>query len=128
MKIELREAFEALHSAGVELSVISFELEIPMFVAQLFAKNIEFDPENFIDDPRPRPDAPTNAPAGSPEKIEVLRQRASKGVELWHPLDSLEIVSDLSITESVEDDEDDVDGFDANMHYPAGRPPRPKGN
>ena len=27
---------------------------------------------------------PTQAPPGSPEKIEVLRQRAERGLPLWH--------------------------------------------
>ncbi|MBM4001536.1 MAG: hypothetical protein FJ297_18720 [Planctomycetes bacterium] len=27
---------------------------------------------------------PTDAPAGSPEKIEVLRQRVESGLPLWH--------------------------------------------
>jgi hypothetical protein len=30
---------------------------------------------------------PTTAPAGSPEKIETLAYRLSRGVPLWHPLD-----------------------------------------
>jgi len=30
---------------------------------------------------------PTDAPAGSPEKIEVLAQRVMRGEPLWHPED-----------------------------------------
>jgi hypothetical protein len=30
---------------------------------------------------------PTDAPAGSPEKIEVLAQRILRGEPLWHPAD-----------------------------------------
>jgi hypothetical protein len=38
--------------------------------------------------PRPRPETPTRARPGSPEKIEVLRQRAQRRQELWHPEDA----------------------------------------
>jgi hypothetical protein len=31
---------------------------------------------------------PTCAPPGSPEKVEVLAQRASLGLSLWHPHDA----------------------------------------
>lgn len=94
MQVDLRGAFESMYASGIELSVIAFELEIPLFVAELFAKNIEFDPENFIDDPRPQPTTPTDALAGSQEKIEILRERASRGVELWHPEDNLQRISE----------------------------------
>lgn len=30
---------------------------------------------------------PTDAPAGSPTKLEVLAERVRKGLPLWHPLD-----------------------------------------
>jgi len=30
---------------------------------------------------------PTDAPAGSPRKLEVLAERVRKGLPLWHPLD-----------------------------------------
>jgi hypothetical protein len=30
---------------------------------------------------------PTDAPAGSPEKIEVLRRRVEQGLPLWHASD-----------------------------------------
>jgi hypothetical protein len=30
---------------------------------------------------------PTTAPAGSPEKIQVLAYRVERGLPLWHPLD-----------------------------------------
>ncbi len=30
---------------------------------------------------------PTDAPAGSPEKIEILRQRVADGMHLWHAED-----------------------------------------
>lgn len=32
-------------------------------------------------------DQPTSAPPGSAEKIAVLTERASRGMNLWHPLD-----------------------------------------
>jgi hypothetical protein len=38
---------------------------------------------------RRRPPAPTQALPGTPEKIAVLRERASMGLELWHPADAL---------------------------------------
>lgn len=31
--------------------------------------------------------SPTEAPAGSREKLEVLAQRVQKGLPLWHPSD-----------------------------------------
>lgn len=34
--------------------------------------------------------APTDAPAGSPEKIEVLRQRVELGLPLWHSKDRVD--------------------------------------
>jgi hypothetical protein len=33
---------------------------------------------------------PTDAPAGSPEKIEVLRQRVELGLPLWHAKDRVD--------------------------------------
>jgi hypothetical protein len=33
---------------------------------------------------------PTDAPAGSPEKIEALRQRVLLGLPLWHPKDRVD--------------------------------------
>src|SRR5688572_3585844 len=36
----------------------------------------------------PLPPIPTTAPPGSPEKLEVLAQRARNKQALWHPLDS----------------------------------------
>ena len=34
--------------------------------------------------------APTDAPAGSPEKIEILRQRIELGLPLWHDSDRVD--------------------------------------
>ena len=34
--------------------------------------------------------APTDAPAGSPEKIEALRQRVENGLPLWHTKDRVD--------------------------------------
>lgn len=33
---------------------------------------------------------PTDAPAGSPEKIDVLRSRIEMGLPLWHPKDRVD--------------------------------------
>jgi hypothetical protein len=33
---------------------------------------------------------PTDAPAGSPEKIEALRKRVENGLPLWHPTDRVD--------------------------------------
>ena len=33
---------------------------------------------------------PTDAPAGSPEKIEVLRERVKQGLPLWHDKDRVD--------------------------------------
>jgi hypothetical protein len=38
---------------------------------------------------------PTNAPAGSPEKIEELRRRVERGWPLWHALDRTDFSDDL---------------------------------
>jgi hypothetical protein len=40
----------------------------------------------------PPPAVPTTAVAGSPQKIEILRQRAERGESLWHPLDNVKPV------------------------------------
>jgi hypothetical protein len=43
-------------------------------------------------DPIESPDQfePTDAPAGSPEKIEILRQRVERGLHLWHAEDRVD--------------------------------------
>jgi hypothetical protein len=42
-------------------------------------------------DPEPTPDfSPTDAPAGSPEKIDVLRKRVELGLPLWHDYDRMD--------------------------------------
>jgi hypothetical protein len=48
---------------------------------QEFGNDEEFTPvetEEFV---------PTDAPAGSKKKLEVLAERVRKGLPLWHPLD-----------------------------------------
>ena len=40
---------------------------------------------------RPLPAQPTNAPAGSAEKINVLMERAAAQTALWHPADAMTI-------------------------------------
>jgi hypothetical protein len=39
-------------------------------------------------DPKNLPLVPTDAMPGTPEKVEVLRERARQGVSLWHPGDA----------------------------------------
>jgi hypothetical protein len=39
-----------------------------------------------------RTPTPTNAPAGSKEKVEVLRKRVEKNEQLWHPNDDKTMV------------------------------------
>jgi hypothetical protein len=39
----------------------------------------------------PLPMLPTNAPAGSSEKVEVLAERVASNRHLWHPEDSKEM-------------------------------------
>ena len=47
-------------------------------------------------DPRPTSDfGPTDAPAGSPEKIEELRRRLERGWPLWHEQDRTDFSSEL---------------------------------
>ena len=42
-------------------------------------------------DPEPSADfLPTDAPAGSPEKIDVLRKRVELGLPLWHDNDRMD--------------------------------------
>jgi hypothetical protein len=43
--------------------------------------------------PSQPPEGPTVAPAGSPEKIAVLADRAAARRELWHPADSCTVVT-----------------------------------
>jgi hypothetical protein len=45
----------------------------------------DFDPSDCRDEFEP-----TDAPAGSPEKIEVLRQRVELGLPLWHAKDRVD--------------------------------------
>ena len=44
----------------------------------------DFDPEPSIDF------RPTDAPAGSPEKIDILRKRVELGLPLWHDNDRMD--------------------------------------
>lgn len=41
----------------------------------------DFEPQDTLDF------EPTEAPAGSAEKIELLAQRVEKGLPIWHPED-----------------------------------------
>ncbi|TVS11494.1 MAG: hypothetical protein EA424_23760 [Planctomycetaceae bacterium] len=42
-------------------------------------------------DPSPSDEfAPTDAPAGSPEKIDILRKRVELGLPLWHESDRMD--------------------------------------
>ena len=41
----------------------------------------------------PLPSVPCGFPCGSREKIEMMRQRAESGQDLWHPLDAADRVS-----------------------------------
>jgi hypothetical protein len=43
--------------------------------------------EDFVPEDEGDEFAPTGAPAGSKEKLEVLAQRVMMGVSLWHPED-----------------------------------------
>ncbi|HEX4147294.1 MAG TPA: hypothetical protein VHY91_27600 [Pirellulales bacterium] len=43
--------------------------------------------EDFVPEDEDDEFAPTGAPAGSKEKLEVLAQRVMMGVPLWHPED-----------------------------------------
>jgi hypothetical protein len=43
--------------------------------------------EDFIPDTENNEFRPTNAPAGSNQKIEILRRRVELGLPLWHDFD-----------------------------------------
>lgn len=43
--------------------------------------------EDFLPDVEQEGFDPTDAPAGSPEKIEILRRRVEQGQPLWHQED-----------------------------------------
>lgn len=43
--------------------------------------------EDFVPDQEHNEFRPTNAPAGSNAKIEILRRRVELGLPLWHELD-----------------------------------------
>ncbi len=45
----------------------------------------DFDPNDAANEFEP-----TDAPAGSPEKIEVLRKRVEAGLHLWHAKDRVD--------------------------------------
>jgi|SRR6516162_557994 hypothetical protein len=45
------------------------------------------------------PPEPTDAPPGSPEKVEILIQRARNGQSLWHPNDAaMDVESPLCLS------------------------------
>lgn len=43
---------------------------------------------------RPLAEFPTNTLAGSPERIEVYRERWSAGYSLWHPADNSHVLNE----------------------------------
>lgn len=57
--------------------------QYPILVAK-YIKKPDLIPDR---DPRRLPEAPTEAPPGSPEKVAVLEARALSGYRLWHPQD-----------------------------------------
>lgn len=46
--------------------------------------------EDFFPDENDEEFSPTDAPAGSPAKLEVLAERIRKGLPLWHPEDRVD--------------------------------------
>lgn len=46
--------------------------------------------EDFLPDGENQDFRPTNAPAGSPLKIEILRRRVELGLPLWHEMDRVD--------------------------------------
>ncbi len=49
---------------------------------------------------RPLPAFPTNAAPGSPEKIEVLAERAQLKLNLWHPDDATHATPALAVAKA----------------------------
>ncbi|RLS30987.1 MAG: hypothetical protein DWH79_09820 [Planctomycetota bacterium] len=52
--------------------------------------------ENF--EPQTTPEfAPTSAPAGSRQKLDILAERIQRGMPLWHPEDSTETSASMLV-------------------------------
>ena len=90
----------------------------------------KFGPSEVVDfnGPTKKPDAPTEALPGTPEKVAVLEERAKLGLSLWHPRDADPDMRDVPpakkpVTESVngdDDEEEDTSASDADL-----RPEKP---
>ena len=60
-------------------------------IIELYGHDENFEPhttDEFV---------PTNAPAGSKEKLEILAERIQRGMPLWHPEDQTDSPSDESV-------------------------------
>jgi hypothetical protein len=53
-------------------------------IIELYGHDENFEPQCTVDF------APTCAPAGSKQKIDILAERIQRGMPLWHPEDSTE--------------------------------------
>jgi hypothetical protein len=80
------------------INVVSWSPFVPMArirnvfeIIELYGHDENFEPQCTDDF------APTHAPAGSKQKIDVLAERIQRGMPLWHPEDSTESSADMLV-------------------------------
>jgi hypothetical protein len=80
------------------INVVSWSPLVPMArirnvfeIIELYGHDENFEPQCTDDF------APTHAPAGSKQKIDVLAERIQRGMPLWHPEDSTESSADMLV-------------------------------
>ena len=80
------------------INVVSWSPFVPMArirnvfeIIELYGHDENFEPQCTDDF------APTHAPAGSKQKIDVLAERIQRGMPLWHPEDSTESSADTLV-------------------------------
>ena len=60
-------------------------------IIELYGHDENFEPHHTEDF------APTSAPAGSKQKIDILAERIQRGMPLWHPEDSTDSTAGLLV-------------------------------
>jgi hypothetical protein len=80
------------------INVVSWSPFVPMArirnvfeIIELYGHDESFEPQCTDDF------APTHAPAGSKQKIDVLAERIQRGMPLWHPEDSTDSSADMLV-------------------------------
>ena len=80
------------------INVVSWSPFVPMAwirnvfeIIELYGHDENFEPQCTDDF------APTHAPAGSKQKIDILAERIQRGMPLWHPEDSTDSSADMLV-------------------------------